>query len=781
MTTVTGDTYRITVLTPHLVRLEQSLDGRFEDRPTQVVLHRDLGEVQTEVTRTTQGVEVVADGFHLSYDEGPFSPEGLSLQVRGGVSSYHSVWRFAEPFETLGGTARTLDKADGEIALEPGVLSRNGFAVLDDSRSLVQGEDGLEPRPAGAIDLYVFAHGRDYRAALRDYYALTGPTPLVPRYALGNWWSRYHRYSDDEYRRLVERFASERLPFSVAVLDMDWHITDPDPRFGSGWTGYTFDRELFPDPAGFLDWLHDRGMRVTLNDHPADGVRAFEEAYPRMARSLGVDPATEAPLSFDVTDARYLAAFFEHVAHPLERLGVDFWWIDWQSGPYSRLPGLDPLWALNDRHFHELASTGVRPMIFSRYAGPGSHRYPVGFSGDAVISWASLAFQPYFTATASNIGYGWWSHDIGGHMWGVKDDELAVRWVQLGVMSPITRLHSAANPFSGKEPWRYGPLAERVMGEWLRFRHRLVPYLYTMAERASVQGRPLVEPLYHELPWREEAYEARNTYLYGSELLVAPITEPGDARCGLGRVQTWLPPGDWWDVTTGWRYAGDRRLVAYRDLSTIPVLARAGAILPLAADGGDDFSVDEADDLEIRCYAGADGSFTLYEDDGAPEATLRAARTPIRLGWEARTVVVGPTEGASDVVPASRTWRRAVVGVPAGTSLAITVDGDPVHCDTVLDEGRHTVVAVVTGVTPAQRVEGRILGADRLADNDIHAAAYAVLDAAQVEFEAKSAALQVITSGAASAHVVSQLMALSLDESLLGRLVELVTASEPVS
>ncbi len=340
MTTVTGDTYRIIVLTPHLVRLEQSPDGRFEDRPTQVVLHRDLGEVQTEVTRTTQGVEVVTDGFHLSYDEGPFSPEGLSLQVRGGVSSYHSVWRFAEPFETLGGTARTLDKADGEIPLEPGVLSRNGFAVLDDSRSLVQGEDGLEPRPAGAIDLYVFAHGRDYRAALRDYYALTGPTPLVPRYALGNWWSRYHRYSDDEYRRLVERFASERLPFSVAVLDMDWHITDPDPRFGSGWTGYTVDRELFPDPAGFLDWLHDRGMRVTLNDHPADGVRAFEEAYPRMARSLGVDPATEAPLSFDVTDERYLAAFFEHVAHPLERLGVDFWWIDWQSGPYSRLPGL---------------------------------------------------------------------------------------------------------------------------------------------------------------------------------------------------------------------------------------------------------------------------------------------------------------------------------------------------------------------------------------------------------------------------------------------------------
>lgn len=315
------------------------------------------------------------------------------------------------------------------------------------------------------------------------------------------------------------------------------------------------------------------------------------------------------------------------------------------------------------------------------------------------------------------------------------------------------------------------------MGEWLRFRHRLVPYLYTMAERATVQGRPLVEPLYHEHPWREEAYEARTTYLFGSELLVAPITEPGDARCGLGRVATWLPPGDWWDVATGWRYAGDRRLLAYRDLSTIPVLARAGAILPLAVDAGEDFSVDEANDVEIRCYAGADGAFTLYEDDGAPEAALRAARTPIHLDWAGRTVVVGPSEGATDVVPASRTWRLAVVGVPAGTRLAITVDGVPVEAETVPDEGRHTVVAVVTEVTPDQRVEARILGADRLADNDVHAATYAVLDAAQVEFETKSAALQVITSGAAPAHVVSQLMALPLDEALLGRLVELVTAS----
>ena len=254
--------------------------------------------------------------------------------------------------------------------------------------------------------------------------------PLVPRYVLGNWWSRYHPYSAEEYSALLDRFEADGLPFSVAVLDMDWHVTEVDHRFGSGWTGYTWDPRLFPDPQGFLDELHGRGLRVALNDHPADGVRAHETAYPQMARALGIDPASEAPLSFDVTDETWLRAFFDHVAHPMERDGVDLWWIDWQSGPYSRLAGLDPLRALNERHFAELAGTGRRPVNFSRYAGPGSHRTPIGFSGDTVISWASLRFQPEFTASAANIGYGWWSHDIGGHWDGRKDVELAVRWAR---------------------------------------------------------------------------------------------------------------------------------------------------------------------------------------------------------------------------------------------------------------------------------------------------------------------------------------------------------------
>lgn len=129
------------------------------------------------------------------------------------------------------------------------------------------------------------------------------------------------------------------------------------------------------------------------------------------------------------------------------------------------------------------------PLILSRYAGPGSHRYPVGFSGDTVVSWESLKFQPYFTSTASNIGYGWWSHDIGGHMLGVRDEELEARWYQLGVFSPINRLHSSLSPFVGKEPWNFQQPVRDIMRDALILRHRLIPYLHTMNWRAATKGR----------------------------------------------------------------------------------------------------------------------------------------------------------------------------------------------------------------------------------------------------------------------------------------------------
>ena len=230
-------------------RTERSRTGRRRWR-----LHRDLPVPQFTVRDAEGGLEIVTERFRLTYDRGPFSPSGLSLQVRGNVSTYHSVWRYGEPIDDLRGTARTLDGIDGRLPLGPGVVSRWGYAMLDDSASMVFTDDGwVDVREPGRIDLYVFAYGLDHTAALEAFAALSGRPPLLPRWTLGNWWSRYHAYSDAEYLALMDRFAAEDLPFSVAVIDMDWHrVGDVEPVYGSGWTGYSWNRTLFPDPEGFL-------------------------------------------------------------------------------------------------------------------------------------------------------------------------------------------------------------------------------------------------------------------------------------------------------------------------------------------------------------------------------------------------------------------------------------------------------------------------------------------------------------------------------------------------
>ena len=189
-------------------------------------------------------------------------------------------------------------------------------------------------------------------------------------------------------------------------------------------------------------------------------------------------------------------------------------------------------------------ATGRRPLTFSRYAGIGSHRYPIGFSGDTHITWESLDFQPYFTATASNAGYGWWSHDIGGHFKGYKDDELATRWVQLGVFSPIIRLHSGAQPVQHQGAVAVRRAAEAVMTDFLRLRHQLLPYLATMnrpraRRRRAARAADVLRP-----PRRApRPTTCPNQFMFGTELLVAPITSPADRATGLGRVRAWLPEG----------------------------------------------------------------------------------------------------------------------------------------------------------------------------------------------------------------------------------------------
>lgn len=779
---VAGEYYRITVLTQGLMRLEYSPDGLFEDRPTQTVLHRDFPQTHFRVLRRDGMLEIHTDRLHLVYNQGPFSPQGLSIQVKGGLTQYHSIWRYGQKVGDLGGTARTLDEADGAIPLEPGILSRNGFAVLDDSASQILLEDGwLEPRKKGIQDLYFWGYGHDYTLALQDFYRLCGQTPMLPRFALGNWWSRYYRYTQQSYLELMDRFQQENIPFTVGVIDMDWHLVDIDPKYGSGWTGYTWNRELFPDPPALLAELHRRGMKVTLNVHPAEGVQAHEEQYLPMAKEMGVDWQAEDPVACDPADPKFLEAYFKYLHHPLEEQGVDFWWIDWQQGSLCKVEGLDPLWIFNHYHFLDNGRDGKRPMTFSRYAGPGSHRYPVGFSGDTIVTWESLRFQPYFTANASNIGYGWWSHDIGGHMHGYCNDELVARWVQLGVYSPINRLHASNSPFQGKEPWRYKGEARQAMSEALRERHRLVPYLYTMNHRAWKEGRPLVEPLYYRWSEAPEAYEHPDQYFFGTQLMAAPVTSPRIDGLNVAKVPVWLPEGTWYDLYTGIVYTGGRTLDLYRSLDSIPVLASAGAILPLTDEITGAQAASNPASLRMKVFAGANGDFTLYEDDNTTQKYLDGVcvTTPMtyREGDGRAVFTVHPAQGELSLVPAKRTFTVELMGfADAAGAVKAKVGGAAVPAKTSYDSFRRVLSVTVEDV-PAEAGLEIALGLEhRQVGNDTLERCFRFLDQAELSFDLKDEIYRRITGEPRIPVLLGQLSAMELDRDLYGVLLEILTA-----
>jgi alpha-glucosidase (family GH31 glycosyl hydrolase) len=379
----------------------------------------------------------------------------------------------------LRGTTRTLDFVNGYAPLNPSLMSRSGWSVMDDSATLVFNPAGwLEPRLPDGTDLYFFGYGHDYKACLRDYCRVSGGIPMIPRWALGNWWSRYWAHTQDELVSLIEDFQTYELPLSVCIVDMDWHVTEKG-NDSTGWTGYTWNRALFPDPQGLIDFMHGKGLKVSLNLHPAEGIHCHEEQYEAMSRSMDIDPATKQPVVFDITNPTFAKAYFEVLHRPYETMGVDFWWVDWQQGLKSKLPGLDPLWLINHLHFYDLGRDGRRrPFIFSRWGNEGHQRYPIGFSGDSYITWDTLSFESYMTAAASNIAYGWWSHDIGGHTSGVEDNELFTRWVQFGVLSPINRIYATKGLFYDRRPWMFEDAKVlRVLRHSLQLRHALIPYL----------------------------------------------------------------------------------------------------------------------------------------------------------------------------------------------------------------------------------------------------------------------------------------------------------------
>lgn len=777
---VCGDKYRFTVLTDYLIRMEYQEDGLFMDNPTQTVICRDFPVPEFRVEDTGAMLEIITSELHLYYDKKEFSSEGLFVELKRGFGVGDSVWNYGEKIVDLRGTARTLDNADGAIELEAGLMSRNGFTVLDDSESAIITEDGWAvPKDRIGTDIYFFGYGHNYQLCLKDFYRLSGATPLLPKYVLGNWWSRFYRYTEESYLELMQKFEEKKLPFSVSVIDMDWHITSVDSKYGSAWTGYSWNRELFPEPERFLKKLHEMDKHVTLNLHPADGVKAFEDAYLPMAKALGVDYEQEEKIPFNVMDRKYMDAYFKYLHHPYEEMGVDFWWVDWQQGSQSRAKGMDPLWMLNHLHFMDSGREGKLPLTFSRYAGLGSHRYPIGFSGDSVTTWESLEFQPYFTANATNAGYTWWSHDIGGHQRGYRNDEMVTRWIQFGVFSPIMRLHSTSNEFYGKEPWNYNPVAEKAITAFLQLRHKLIPYLHTMNYKTHLQGIPLIQPMYYKQDV-SEAYEVPNQYYFG-DMIVCPITKPADKDTLMAEVHAWIPEGVYYDFFTGQVYRGSRKMVLYRNQDTIPVLVPAGSIVPMAQDYEKCYERNPRK-MEVLVFSGADGTFEMYEDDCSNTVGMEPVITEFSYLSGEKVKFSMQVKGKADgVIPDDRTYCIRIRGMKETDADRVQIGNVNAAGDVSVEVSYNDTLKELVITVAAQRLERFDLTIEQsdkcIALPDKMDEIRKLLHRAQMEFDSKEKILQIINKDTEIVRIVSELYELNIKDELFGAILERLSSS----
>ncbi len=682
---------RFTIISSRMIRIEQ---GKFTDNATLTVINRSFDNPKFEL-KEENGIQTIkTENLIVTYVIGkPISRESLSIRL---LSRPYTKWHYGEKESfNLGGTLRTLDRVTGSCDIDDGICSLDGYSIIDDSKTAMVIDDGwFENRPENVIDIYFLGYGHNYTECVKDYYRLTGASGMLPAYALGNWWSRYHKYSDKEYLDLMDKFREKDIPISVAILDMDWHITKGDGKSSipgdwaeEGWTGYTWNEKLFPDYKAFLKEIKKRNLKTALNLHPHLGIRKWEKMYPQMAEAMGMNPSEGKAVPFDCLNEKFLKEYFEILHFPYENDGIDFWWMDWQQGdsywwshfygcPENELEkSISPLWMLNHTHYLASKRNGNRGFFFSRYGGYGSQRYPIGFSGDTYICWESLDFQPYFTVTASNIGYGWWSHDIGGHLKGNADDELTTRWIQFGVFSPIFRMHCACDIMLGREPWNYNMHSEKIISDFMRLRHQLFPYLYTMNYRNHNDLLPLMRPMYHTNPEEKDAYKVKNEYWFGSEFIVSPITKKSDSASQLGRADVWLPDGIWIDWFNGYIYKGGK-FEAYRTIEQMPIFLKAGAIVPMQKHVACDNRLGNSENLEIIIAVGGNNEFTLYEDDGISNNFENGdfCRTKFSVVYEENKSVftINSAIGNTKLLPELRNYKLLFKGYKKGCRFYIS-------------------------------------------------------------------------------------------------------------
>ena len=637
-----GNKYRITVLTERLVRLEYNENGMFENYPTEVIWYRNLPKPEFTVSETDSTLKIITKYFELFYkkekkfDGGKINP---TSNLRINLLNTNKIWYYNHPEARNYGTS-PYNLKDKKFV--KGLYSLDGFATIDDSKtSLILENGSFKKRDNAGIDLYVFLYNKDFYYCLSDYFALTGHPPLIPRFALGNWWCKSDFYNEFDIVNIVNEFQKNNVPISIFMLDK-WNKID----------SYEFN-EHYKDPSSVLKFLNSKNIKPGLViDDPLE-FKSNTKNYDKLKSYLTTDKNGNIP--FNLFDARTVDAYLKLIVHPLNQFGTDLYFINNFTKNNEERNFILKHYLFYDKYQNQ----NVRSLICSYNSLTAPHRYPVLYAGKSLVDWKTLNQIPKFNILASNMGISFLSHDLGGTSDGIEDSELFIRFVQLGVFSPILRLGADAGKYYKREPWKWDLATSMIVNKFLNMRYKLIPYIYTECYKYHKYGKPLIEPLYHRYPFLYDDELYSNEYFFGSNILVSPILNKKDSIMNRVIHKMYIPEGTWYGISTGKKYKGGKRYVSFYKDDQYPLFVKAGTIIPMSLNEYNDVGIPKK--LEIDIFPGDNNTYSIYEDDGVSNNYQNGDYliTNIEFVYQKDNykVTILPVSGKAGIAPSTRDYK----------------------------------------------------------------------------------------------------------------------------
>lgn len=613
---IVGKKFRISILTERLVRLEYSESGKFEDRPTQRVIFRNFPKNNFTVTQTENLLQVISSYFTILYDkEKPFSGSkitpGNNLKIN--LNNTDRIWYYGHPEARNYGTINySLDDFKGKLKLSRGLYSTDGFAVIDDSNSLVLNENGnYSSRENEELDLYVFMYRKDLGLCLKDYFQLTGYPQMVPRYVLGNWWYKDREYNNTNINKFVKKIKEEDIPFSVFMLGSKWH-TELDP--------FAFNNNIINN-VDLKNILVTNDIKLGAVVNPSLVVKNGGITYQNFASALGGN----GDVSFLPVNNNKLNIYSQYVIASLIGQGIDVFYID-----YNNIKDVNTLALFNSYHYaYDELKFNRRAITLVRNHNIAIHRYGIIFTGKTLVDWNTLSILPRYSASASNMGISYVANAIGGYYKGIEDFELYIRYIQLGVFSSLLVLASDDGKYYRREPWRWNISQKEIIKKYLGLRNKLIPYIYTEAYIYHKTGSPIIQPLYYKYPKIYDEPLYANQYFFGSQMLICPITKKKNLMLNRVVQRMFIPEGIWYEFDSGKKYLGNKYYMSFYRDEDYPAFCKAGSIIVMSLDKNTNNPVN----LEVDVFPGADGSYKLYEDDGVSNNFKNGSFSFIDFGY----------------------------------------------------------------------------------------------------------------------------------------------------